>query len=218
MKIYGIGGLGADQRVFKYLKLNGTFIFLDWLIPDSNECIQDYAERFSSEIDQKDDFVLLGVSFGGLIAVEMCKFVKPALVILVSSAEVRSELHPVAVLMGNLGFMSSVPSVFMKPPTFIIKELFGAKNKKLLRDILHDTDSNFVKWALIELMRWKNQCFLETKVLKIIGSKDLLFPPSRAINSISLPGGGHFMVVDRADEISAIINEELERSYSVLSP
>ncbi|MGB0839278.1 MAG: hypothetical protein ACPGXL_04005 [Chitinophagales bacterium] len=33
MKLYGISGLGADQRVFQYLNLDCELIPLDWIEP-----------------------------------------------------------------------------------------------------------------------------------------------------------------------------------------
>ena len=39
MKIYGISGLGADKRVFKYLKLDFDFIPIDWIDPLKDKLI-----------------------------------------------------------------------------------------------------------------------------------------------------------------------------------
>ena len=65
MKIYGISGLGADQRVFKYLKLDCEFIPIDWITPLKRESIENYALRLAQVIDTNEAFGILGVSFGG---------------------------------------------------------------------------------------------------------------------------------------------------------
>jgi len=77
MKIYCISGLGADRRVFKNLKLEAELIFVDWIIPKKKEHISSYASRLATVINQDEEFGLLGVSFGGLIAVEMNKVLIP---------------------------------------------------------------------------------------------------------------------------------------------
>jgi hypothetical protein len=48
-------------------------------------------------------------------------------------------------------------------------------------------------------------------LIKIGGSKDKLLAP-KGNNTIIVKGGEHFMMVDRADEISEIINEKIKRA------
>ena len=69
---------------------------------------------------------------------------------------------------------------------------------------------SFAKWAVQELTNWKNETRLEN-VLKICGTKDKLIPPSKDSTEIHLiEKGAHFMIVDRADEISSIINNRID--------
>ena len=88
MKVYGISGLGADKRVFEKLTLDLELIPIDWITPYKNERIEDYAKRLSKKIDKKEEFIIIGVSFGGLIATEISKILKSKLTILISSAEI----------------------------------------------------------------------------------------------------------------------------------
>lgn len=206
MKIYGISGLGADQRVFNYLKLNCEFIPIEWIQPFKNEPLDKYALRLSQVIDTKENFGILGVSFGGLVAMEISKILKPKLIILISSAETKHELRPIFRGIGYLNFIRFIPSSFFDPPRKIAHFLFGTSKRRLLNQILDDTDLNFAKWAIQELINWKNETRLEA-VLKICGTKDKLIPPQKNAQDINLiEGGEHFMIVDRADEISQIIN------------
>lgn len=67
--LYIFSGLGADKRVFNYLdfsKYNTTFI--DWINPFENESIEDYAKRLTSQITSEKP-ILIGLSFGGIMAV-----------------------------------------------------------------------------------------------------------------------------------------------------
>lgn len=70
---------------------------------------------------------------------------------------------------------------------------------------MNDTDLNFAKWAVNELLNWKNEDSL-ANVVKISGSNDKILPPPKNSEIILISGGEHFMIVDRADEISEIIN------------
>lgn len=60
-------------------------------------------------------------------------------------------------------------------------------------------------------MKWKGanaskNCF------KIHGTKDRIIPLRNRVNHIIVDGGTHFMAVDRADEISKIINRLCKKS------
>jgi len=205
MKIYAISGLGADQRVFKFLQLDHELIPINWIIPLKNEPIQSYALRLAKSIDLEEEFALLGVSFGGLIAVELSKILNPKITILISSIETKNELNPMFRWFGNTRINKLFPVSFFNPPRWIAYYLFGTNKKQLLNSILNDTDLNFAKWAVNELLNWKNEDSL-ANVVKISGSNDKILPPPKNSEIILISGGEHFMIVDRADEISEIIN------------
>ncbi len=209
MKIYGIGGLGADERVFQYLDLKYEFIPIDWIEPRKNESIENYSIRVAQSINTNEKFGILGVSFGGLVAVEISKLLFPELTILISSVETKNDLRKIYRLIGKLGILKILPKELFYPPKRLVNWLFGAKKKELLKQILDCTDLKFTKWAVNEFMSWKNNSKLLTPVLKISGSNDKLIPPIKDSNYKIIDKGEHFMIIDRADEISKIINDKI---------
>ena len=78
--------------------------------------------------------------------------------------------------------------------------------------ILEDTDLHFTKWAIRELMNWKNQTRLPN-LIKIGGLNDKLLPP-KGENTILIEKGEHFMIVDKAEEISRILNEKIKAYHN----
>lgn len=214
MKIYAISGLGADKRVFNYLTLDHKLIPVEWIKPKPKETIVEYSKRLIIEygIDKEEDFGVLGVSFGGLIATEISKLTKPRFTILISSAETRNELSVIIKLTGKSKLIELIPEKLLNPPKAIAYFMFGTEKKELLNSILDETDLNFTKWAMRELMNWENQSRL-TNLIKIGGSNDKLLPP-KGDNTILIDKGEHFMIVDKADEISKIINEEIKTNYN----
>jgi pimeloyl-ACP methyl ester carboxylesterase len=213
LKIYGISGLGADKRVFDFLTLENEFIPIDWISPHKNEPIKDYSKRLSSVIDIENDFCLIGVSFGGLIATEISQILNPKTTILISSAHTKNELRPIFRWLGKTQLIRVIPTFLFDPPRLIAKYIFGAKNTKLLSDILDDTDLSFAKWAVNELTNWRNTTQLKN-VLKINGTKDKLIPPKGNTKMELIDKGEHFMIVDRANEISKIINDKIKTCYN----
>jgi hypothetical protein len=72
-KIYFISGLGADKRIFSFLDLSFCEpVFVDRITPLKNESLQGYALRLGKNIPGKDP-VIIGISFGGMLATEIAK-------------------------------------------------------------------------------------------------------------------------------------------------
>ena len=206
MKLYGISGLGADKRVFKYLNLDVEFIPIDWITPLPGEQLEDYAIRLSEKVNINEEFGILGVSFGGLVAVEISKKLNPAITILISSIETRNELRAIYKVIGKTKILKLFSSILFNPPIKIATWLFGTQEKELLKQILDDTNLKFAKWSIIQLTSWANTEKLSNKVVRIEGTKDKMLPSAKAEDTFLISGGQHFMIVDRATEISEIIN------------
>ena len=75
MKAYFIPGLAADKRVFRHIQLPGNFtpVFLEWIAPIKDETLPQYAYRLAEQIEINEPFIIIGLSFGGMLAVEIAK-------------------------------------------------------------------------------------------------------------------------------------------------
>src|SRR4051794_35905388 len=90
--IYCISGLGADERAFERLKIAGCSLhFVDRIPPLPNETLFSYAGRMSERITEISP-VVIGLSFGGMIAIEMAKQIPIEKLILISSVKTRNEI------------------------------------------------------------------------------------------------------------------------------
>lgn len=204
MKIYAISGLGADERVFDYLRLDVEIIPILWITPLKSESIQSYALRLSKKIDTSEDFIILGLSFGGLVANEISKILKPKATILISTIEVKSEIPLLYRFIGNTKVLNLIPKFILRTSNIFITYLFGTKEKKLLKEIIEDSNVTFSKWAVLQLVSWQNETRLKN-CLKIHGSKDKLLPAPK--DAVIIENGEHFMIVDYAEEVSRVIND-----------
>lgn len=206
IKLYAISGLGADFRVFKELDLAAEIVPLEWITPKTNEPIIEYAMRLAEKIDTHEEYALMGVSFGGLVATEISKMLKPKYTFLLSTVETKDELRPFFKLVGKHDLDEKLPIGMFDPPKALANFMFGAEKKENLSEILEDTDPYFSKWAIHEMMNWKNETRIYP-VLKISGTKDRVIPAPDVQNIHLIEGTGHFMIVDRANEVSRIINQ-----------
>src|SRR5690554_134860 len=217
IKLYAISGLGADSRVFKELDLAAEIIPLEWITPLTNEPIEDYAVRLAEKINTNEDFAIMGVSFGGLVTTEISKNLNPNYTILLSTVETKDELRPFYKLVGKHNLDEKLPAGMFDPPKALANFMFGAEKKAHLNAILEDSDPQFSKWAIHEMMNWKNETKIHP-VLKISGTKDRVIPAPDVKNIHLIEGTGHFMIVDRVNEVSNIINSYILKQQNKEKP
>src|ERR1700676_1323176 len=141
MNIYFISGLGADKRIFRKLQLPPFFNihYIDWLAVREEESLESYCNRLSEQIDQTKPFSLIGISFGGIIAIELSKKLKPVQTIIISSFCCKKEVSKFYIFLGKTGLMRLVPIEILLKPNRIVYWLFGANNsdeRQLLKKFL----------------------------------------------------------------------------------
>jgi len=206
-KIYIFSGLGVDRRVFDNIDFGNLDIeFVDWIVPLKNESLENYAERISRKITAENP-ILIGLSFGGMVAVEISKIIKTEKIILIASAKNRFELPRFNRFSGKLKLNKLIPKSVFKRQNFITNWLFGIESeadKKLLKNILKDTDQTFFAWAINEIVNWKNEAIPEN-LIHIHGNKDRIIPFKNVKADFVIEGGGHFMTVNKSKEIEKII-------------
>ena len=202
--IYIFSGLGTDERAFKYLDFsNFDTTFIRWTQPIDNEPIEHYAKRLTEQITTTRP-ILIGLSFGGIIATEVAKLIDTEKIILIASAKTRKEIPFYYRFAGRLKLHKLLPINLLKRPNIFSYWFFGTLNKedkKLLAEIFHDTDTKFLKWAISEIVGWTNQT-LHQNLKHIHGTSDRILP-IRFINcDLKVIGGGHFMTVNKSDELN----------------
>jgi pimeloyl-ACP methyl ester carboxylesterase len=210
-KIYLIGGLGVDERVFTFIELrNYQKQVIYWLEPLKNETLADYCKRLLVQIDTPEP-IIVGVSFGGIVACEMAKLIPVKQVILISSLRSWKEMPWYFRMSGKLRLHKLIPLKIARRANKLIRWLFLVKDKehkKFLMEIVGDTSPGYLKWAVNAIVNWKGEA--PGNCLQIHGNKDNIFP-MRYIKhpNLVLDNVGHFMVVQRAREVSAFIDKAL---------
>ncbi len=203
MKVYCFSGLGADERAFKYLDLYPhKVVHVKWLDPIENETLESYANRMGAVVDQREPFILMGLSFGGMLVQELSMYMNPRKTILISTISGKHE-QPFRMKISKLfNLYNLIPSAYFNRPSAIAFRLFGAKSQgeqELLSEILQDSDPKYIRWALNAIARWDNTQTIEA--FRIHGSDDRLFPLKSVKPDYVVKGGGHLMVISHAKEI-----------------
>ncbi len=208
--VFFLSGLGADRRVFDYLNLPGHNLHhVIWVQPVRGETIADYAGRLVPQI-HGDNPVLVGVSFGGMIALEIANIMKVEMVILISSARSPRDIPGYFKLMASLRFYKFIRPKPIRTANPIMFWLFGVDKKEqklLLAAIMADTDESFFAWAVESIPSWKGN-IPSCKIIQIHGTRDRILTFRTA--DYVVPDGGHLMIVTHADEISQILQNLLK--------
>jgi pimeloyl-ACP methyl ester carboxylesterase len=210
-ELYIFSGLGADERVFRELDFKGfSTTFIKWIIPFANESIENYAKRLLDQIKTTKP-TLIGLSFGGIMAVEVSKHIETEKLILISSAKTKHEIPFYYRFAGKVGLHKLLPTGILKTTNCVTIWLFGTSSngeKLLLKQILNDTDSTFLKWAVDKIAKWSNS-MQPKNIFHIHGTHDRILPFSFVKCNLAIKNGGHFMTLNKADELNNILRQKL---------
>lgn len=209
--LYLFSGLGADERVFQALDFSGyQATFIQWISPEPNETIEHYTTRLLEQVNVSDP-IFIGLSFGGIIAVEAAKQMAADKLILIASAKERREIPWYFRLAGTLRLHFLLPARLLKSPNPVTNWFFGvrsASEKQLLKQILADTDPVFLKWAIDKIVRWRNR-ERPAPVFHVHGTHDRILPACFVRCDVAIRHGGHFMTLNKAGELNQVLRRQL---------
>jgi len=207
-KVYFLGGLGADKRAFSVLDLSFCDpVFVDWIKPVPRESLSHYATRLRRQIPE-DHPIVVGVSFGGMLACEMAKADPLMKVIIIASNKSANEF-PFYLRLGKYF------PVYRWLPDKLIKSgrslnwMLGVKDKaqrKLLSDIVADIDPAFLKWAIDAILHWREKN-APVNVTHIHGTADKLLPFRYVKADYKIQGGTHLISINKPKEISSLLQK-----------
>lgn len=209
--IYCISGLGADEKVFRNLHFRGYKMkYIPWLVPEKREKINAYASRMAAHITEESP-VLLGVSFGGMMGIEIAKQLPMKKLFIISSIKNTVELPGWMKVVGKMQLNKFLPTRSYKFTEKLDNDRLGVSNeeeKMMVRDYRRNADPVYVNWAIDQVLNWKNGWHPDYLV-HIHGDRDKMFPIKRINATHVISGGTHMMIYNRAAEISHCIEKEL---------
>jgi pimeloyl-ACP methyl ester carboxylesterase len=208
-KVYFISGLGADKRAFSFMDLSFCEpVFVEWIPPLKNETLPAYALRLRQQIDEEHP-VIVGVSFGGMLATEMAKMDDHLQAIIIASNKSSKEFPAYLRIGKYLPVYKWLPGRLLKTGSF--NWIIGAKGderKQLIRSIIADSNPAFLKWAVGAILHWK-ETKVPTNVKHIHGTADRLLPFRYVKADIVIEGGTHLMTINNSGEVSAVLSKLL---------
>lgn len=212
--IYFISGLGADWRMFQFLKLPDHLHQqqIKWVPPlHLDEPLETYVQRLLPQIQDTDKPIFVGFSFGGLVAIELAKLLKPRKIILISSLATRHALPWYYRLAGKTLLHKHMPFKLMQNTYPLAPFFFGAHTpyeRRMLKSVFFRINEKFLRWALGRLLDWKQEA-VPPNLAQIHGTDDKILPLFDSEEIIKIQHGEHLMVIHRAEEVSNVLSRIL---------
>jgi len=200
--VYFIPGLAANPTIFENIKLDKNrfeMFWLEWKIPHKKETLQNYAKRIAEEIQHKNP-VLIGVSFGGILAQEISSVISVRKTIILSSVKSNQEFPRRMKFAKFTRIYKLFPvGIFTNIERYIpnsINHKYLKNRKKIYKKYMSVRDKYYLKWSLEQLILW-NRKTPDPNVIHIHGSNDEVFPIKYIHNCFVVEGGTHIMILNK---------------------
>ncbi|RLD28299.1 MAG: alpha/beta hydrolase [Bacteroidetes bacterium] len=196
--VYFMPGMAANPSIFEYIKLPEDYFkvhYLEWIIPNAKESIEDYANRMAQKVKHENS-VLLGVSFGGIMVQEMSKFLNLKKLIIVSSIKNKHELSKRMKIAKKTKAYKLIPTRLFGNVDALVKYAFGetaTKRVELYKKYLSVNDKRYLDWAIEQMVCW-NQEETIPNIIHIHGEEDGIFPVYHIKDCIVVKEGTHIMI------------------------
>ncbi len=218
LNVVFIPGLGADERLFKLLNLSGCNChYLQWKKPTNEIGIKEYLPLLIDQLPAFDSPpILVGVSLGGIMAMEWREIYPVQKTILISSVKNRDEVPGYFSLFEKFRIYKALPPTLLKKGNILVKPFISdTSNKeamKIFNAMIHDADDDFIKWGLNVVMKWKKKKSETSDLIQIHGNADHIFPLRYILKpDYVIEDGRHDMVLSKADEVSNILMKEFSK-------
>jgi len=212
MNVYFVSGMCYNCKVFDGLVLPKGYkkIYLEWVLPQLDDSLSDYARKIAENIDTNNPFILVGYSFGGIIVQEMQGFLSPVKSIIISSFKTEAETP-------STFYVARKTQVLRKTPLSIFSTEFITKAfNKVIYDLpsselalyMTVTDPVYIKWSTTQITEWI-PIASNYPLYHIHGTEDQVFSFDRLGDVYPVEGGDHLMIIKKPEEVNHIMNSIL---------
>ena len=213
-KLFFISGLGANERAFSKIgEVGCEKIMVKWIANDENETLEDYAVRLINRYEIKSHDIVAGLSFGGLLAQKISAITGQQMVILLSSFRDRNDLKFPFRQALNTGLYRLLPPIRVPYVDALVANILNsgtAESKTVLKEMVRSTDYRLMKWSLEQIANTGGNADNGVVLHNILGDRDRIVQLWRNDTTYVVKGGSHFMVYDRAEEVTGIIRDILK--------
>ena len=144
-----------------------------------------------------------------MLVTEMAKADPSITPIIISSNKTHHEFPAYLRMWKYLPVYKWVPPALIKFGSRYTKHILGPQGKlqkEAFNQIVQETDPAFTAWAVEAILHWHNTTVPEN-LIHIHGTGDRLLPFRFVQSHHTIQGGKHIMIMDKAEEISALLKK-----------
>ncbi|MBR0192149.1 MAG: alpha/beta hydrolase [Thermoguttaceae bacterium] len=219
MRFVFIPGLGADARVFEeYVKAFPDSVVLEWLPPTPTENLETYARRLARSVTPSPPCIVVGLSFGGMLAPYIAEELGAEYCVLLASAKSGRDF-PRWYCTGRFLFRWCpwfVPMLIIlaKFEVRILNWKDGSKWQSVCDQFVKSSTKQMFHFLRMMLDRAFESSHevpeRKTPILQVHGKKDRLIPIKNVQPDVVIPGGGHLFLLTHFDAVLPIL-QDLEK-------
>lgn len=222
MRFHLITGFALDKRAFDPLKLPADRFVLYDLIPIlPGETLKDYALRMAREMGAGPDDVVGGISFGGMLGLEIAKALKTRGAILIASADHPRHIRNRFLIWSHIARFAPdafIHRIFRLIPWVLKRQkLLTPEGQALLNDIMTAFPPSLLR-DLPDRMRCWGGCTPGVQVRQIHSQDDWLIrlngrPPHLQV----VPGRNHLITVSHPEAVRKFLLDAYDE-FAAMGP
>src|SRR6187397_3242844 len=157
-------GLGADKRLFEFVRIDNCIPhYIHWIKPGRDEGLRSYVEKIKEQVSSIEQPVLIGVSMGGIVAMELRELMPVSKTILISSIKNMAEKPAYFNWVKKTHLNDLIPPAFLKKSAPFIKPFYSHAGKddafKLFMQMAFDADEDFIEWGIRKVLDWDKSAY-----------------------------------------------------------
>ena len=202
-------GLNGDPRVYApQVAAFGGATVVRWLPPSSRPSLDGYARRLADSLDRTAPCVVVGVSFGGIVAQHLCRYVNARRCVLIASSGTAAGLPRPVRLARPL--TAPLPALVVDVAVVVGWAVAAAALPGVRRRVgrLTPEQATFERWAVRQLLTWHPPS-PACPTVRIHGDRDRVFPAGGAGADSLIRGGGHLLTLRWPDAVNAVVTAVL---------
>lgn len=205
MRAIFLPGVGVDGRLFRpQRELPFPFDVPPWLPVRRREPLAAYARRFAESVGRAD--LLVGVSFGGVLAQELASRVGARLVVGIATGRHRRDV-PRLLRFAELVARNIAPLTTAPGRLAVQARLFGGltpRQARLMVSMMKESSPEFVREAARMVCGWEG-CPAACPSRFLHGREDLIMRPRTFQPDVWIEGAGHLVNLTHARRVNAFV-------------